>query len=71
MISLTDGAKSGKLLSTEDGWIICPRCKRNKRLKRIYPGEEAERVGLYCRDCRRVIYVRIHRGQSFESQGQQ
>ena len=45
-------------------------CRRNRRLKRIYPDEEAERVGLYCRDCKRYVYVKIHQGQCFESRCQ-
>lgn len=68
---LTDGPKFGKILPTEGGWLTCPLCRRNKRLKRIFPNEEAEHVGLYCRDCKRYIYVRIHQGQCFESRCQQ
>lgn len=71
MISLTDGAKSGILFVTDEGWLTCPLCRRNKRLKRIFPSEEAAHVGLYCKDCKRYVYVRIHQGQCFESRCQQ
>lgn len=63
-------AKSAKMLSVEDGWLTCPICRRNRRLKRIDPSEEAERVKLYCRDCKSEFFVTIHRGQCFESRGQ-
>ena len=46
-------------------------CRRNKRLKRIFPDEEAERIGLFCKDCKRTLFVRIHQGQCFESRCQQ
>ena len=68
---LTDQSNCDKLLPTDEGWLACPLCRRNKRLKRILPGEEAERVGLYCKDCKRYVYVRIHKGQCFESRCQQ
>lgn len=68
---MTDRQKCGKLLPTEDGWLTCPMCRRNKRLKRIFPDEEAERIGLFCKDCKRTLFVRIHQGQCFESRCQQ
>lgn len=57
------------MLTIRDGWVQCPRC-RNRRLKRVYPGEEAQRVGLWCRACKSEIFVTITRGQCFESQSQ-
>ena len=68
---MTDRQKCGRLLPTEDGWLTCPICRRNKRLKRIFPDEEAERIGLFCKDCKRTLFVRIHQGQCFESRCQQ
>ncbi len=68
---MTDRQKCGRLLPTEDGWLTCPMCRRNKRLKRIFPDEEAERIGLFCKDCKRTLFVRIHQGQCFESRCQQ
>lgn len=70
MFSLTEPPKNGRLIQTKDGWLTCPMCRRNKRLKRIFPDEEAERVGLFCRDCKRTVYVGIHKGQCFESRCQ-
>lgn len=58
------------ILPTRDGWISCPACRRNRRLHRVDPNEEAERIGLFCRDCKRTIWVKIHKGQCFESRSQ-
>ena len=70
MISLTEPPKFGRLLPLEDGWLTCPRCKKTTRLKRIFQVEEAERVGVYCRKCKRYVFVSIHQGQCFDSQCQ-
>ena len=59
-----------KIPVTEDGWITCPICRRNKRLKRIFPDESAEHVALYCKDCKRYVHLKIHKGQCFESRCQ-
>ena len=61
----------GRILPTTDGWLACPICRRNKRLKRILPDEEAERVALFCKDCKQYVFVRISKGQCFESRCQQ
>lgn len=55
---------------TADGWISCPICQRNRRLKRIFPDESADHVALYCKDCKRYVHVRISEGQCFESRCQ-
>lgn len=67
---MKEQAKYGKILAVEDGWLTCPNCRRNKRLKRIGPGEDAERVGVYCRDCKREIFITIKQGQCYESRSQ-
>ena len=61
----------GKILPMKDGWLVCPICRRNKRLKRIREDEEADRINLLCRDCKNEVYVSIHHGQCFESRSQQ
>lgn len=53
---------------SETGWLACPYCG-NHHLKQIYPDESCIRLRLYCRKCRRHVYVTIHDGQCFESQG--
>ena len=57
----------GKMLTVTDGWLECPICHRNKRMKRIAPDERGERILVFCRDCKSEIQVDIREGQCFES----
>lgn len=56
----------GKMLTVENGWVRCPCCS-NERLKRIYPGETAERVSLFCRHCKNEIWVKIDKSRVFRT----
>lgn len=60
----------GKILTVKDGYLVCPVCKRNRRLQRISPETEATNLPVYCRDCKHEIYIDISQGQSFESRSQ-
>lgn len=51
-------------LPVENGWITCPRCRRNHRLLRITDDTEAHDLRVWCRSCRREIILDIARGQS-------
>lgn len=57
----------GKMLAVKDGYLICPNCRRNKRLMKIDPDTEAVNLIAYCRDCKTENCVDIHQGQCFES----
>lgn len=57
----------GKLLTVRDGYLVCPHCRRNKRVIQVSPDTEAVRLRVYCRDCKREIIVDIVEGQCFES----
>lgn len=59
----------GKLLTVRDGYLECPICHKNRRLKRVTPDETGERILLYCRDCKNEIRVDLFEGQCFESRG--
>ena len=65
---LTGDGKIRKL-ETDGGWLICPVCKRNRRLLRIRPGTTAREIQLYCRSCKSEILVDIDQGECFESRG--
>lgn len=62
--------KHGKILTVRDGYLVCPNCRRNKRLIQVQPDTRAERLRVYCRDCKTETIVDIDRGQCFESRGQ-
>ena len=59
----------GKLLAVEDGYLICPACRRNRKLLPVSPSTEATNLEVWCRTCKRRIKLDIHQGQCFESQG--
>lgn len=60
--------KRGKILTVQDGYLVCPTCLRNHRLMRIEPDTKAERLRVYCRSCKTQHIVDIDEGQCFESQ---
>lgn len=66
MITAQNGAK----LSTKDGWLTCPVCRRNHRLLRITDATSARGLPVYCRTCRSEIILDIDIGQSVKRQSQ-
>lgn len=62
--------KYGKLLTVDDGFLMCPICRRNKRLKRIYQDESGRNISVFCRSCKNEIRIDIDKGQCFESRSQ-
>ena len=56
-------------LDTENGWLICPICHRNRRLLKVKPDTEAKNLQLYCKTCKQELIVDIEKGQCFKSQG--
>ena len=59
----------GKILDVEDGYLICPACRRNRKLLPVSPETQAVNLEVYCRTCKRRVKVDIDQGQCFESQG--
>lgn len=62
--------KRGKMLIVSDGWLTCPRCRRNKRLMKIRPDTQGHRLIAYCRVCKNEILIDVEKGEGFESYGQ-
>lgn len=62
--------KHGRMLLVKDGYLVCPTCKRNKRLLKISPQTEASDLVVFCRDCKTEHVVNIEQGQCFESRSQ-
>ncbi len=67
---LQTNEKCGKMLTVREGWLMCPRCRRNFRVMKIRPDAEGERLIAYCRLCKKEFLIDIHKGECFESQGQ-
>lgn len=65
---LQDREKHGRMLTVKDGWLVCPFCKLNRRVMKIYPDTVATRLPAYCRSCGREFRIDIQKGQSFKSQ---
>ena len=65
---LQRAAKHGKLLTVNAGYLVCPACRRNRRLIQVCPDTRAERLRVYCRACKTELIVDIEQGQCFESQ---
>ena len=62
--------QNGAKLSTKDGWLTCPVCKRNHRLLRITDATRARGLPVYCRTCRSEVILDIDEGQSVKRQSQ-
>lgn len=57
----------GKMIPQEAGFLICPRCRRNRKLLQVHPETEAQNLTVFCRVCKREIKLDIEKGQGFES----
>lgn len=62
--------KCCKVLSVKDGFLVCPRCHRNKKLIRIAPDTTARNLVVYCRSCKSEFKIDISEGQCFKSRSQ-
>lgn len=66
---MKDAEESGKMVTVEGGWAICPVC-RYKHLKRVHENETAALVFIHCRHCKNEIPLTLKQGQCFQSQSQ-
>lgn len=58
------------MLTVRDGYLVCPTCRRNRRLLQIKPDTVATHLVVFCRDCKSEHNVDIEQGQCFESRSQ-
>lgn len=56
-------------IPVKDGWIACPRCKRNRRLHKIEPDTTARNLPVFCRDCKTEFLIDVEKGECFERRG--
>lgn len=57
----------GKMIAQDEGYLICPACRRNRKLLPVSPETEASHLEVYCRVCKRRIKLDIVKGQGFQS----
>ncbi len=62
--------KSSGILKIENGFLICPRCRRNKRLLRVTKGTKAEQIAVYCSTCKGEFLIDIEDGRASFSQSE-
>lgn len=62
--------KSDTMISVVDGYIGCPICRQNRRVKRIAPDERGENIVCFCRKCKQEFRVDISQGQCYLSRSQ-
>ena len=63
-------AECDRILPTAGGYLVCPKCRRNKHLLKLSPETEATGLIVYCRDCKTEFKINIRQGRCFESQSQ-
>lgn len=55
-------------LQVDNGFLICPRCHRDRKIVKITPTTAAKNLEVMCKFCKFKFSIDIERGQSFESQ---
>lgn len=55
--------RPGDILDVEKGFLICPRCRRNRKLLRVANDSSGKRIAVYCGVCKSEILVDISDGQ--------
>lgn len=66
-MDLSNEQECGKVLSVRDGFLVCPRCRRNRKVIRIYPDTAAVNLAVFCRTCKAEFKIDIDKGQCFFS----
>ena len=64
------GKKDVIIFTVHDGWLSCPKCRRNKRLLKITSKTTAKNLCVFCRNCKTEFLIDIHQGQCYESRSQ-
>lgn len=57
----------GRALEVRGGYLVCPVCRRNKRLMPVLDSTSGVNIPAYCRQCKHRTIVDIDRGLCFES----
>ncbi len=59
--------KCGMMLTVRDGYLICPRCRVNKKMQPVDLDTAATNLTAFCRNCKLRIKIDIANGQCFYS----
>lgn len=57
----------GIMLTVRDGYLVCPRCRQNRKVMRILPTTTAQNLQIYCKSCKAEMLIDIVKGQCYES----
>lgn len=52
-------------LTVRLGYLVCPNCRRNKRLIRVAPEAKATCLAVFCRDCKKEIRIDMNEGRCY------
>ena len=55
------------MLVVKDGYLVCPRCRQNRKVMRILPQTTASSLQIFCKSCKAEILIDIVEGQCYES----
>lgn len=58
------------MLTVKDGYLVCPRCRINRKVMRILPTTTASDLQIFCKSCKSEILIDIVEGKCYESRGQ-
>lgn len=64
------GSGYGRMLTVKDGYLVCPRCRINRKVMRILPTTTASDLQIFCKSCKSEILIDIVEGKCYESRGQ-
>ena len=62
---MQSGSSFDKMLVVTNGWVQCPRCRRNRRLMRVRQDTTGQNIPAYCRDCKTELLVTVSLGKAY------
>lgn len=60
--------QNSAILEIENGFLICPRCRRNKKLLRVTKQTSGKQIIVYCAVCKSEFAIDIDHGKAKFSQ---
>ena len=69
-ILLKTASRCDIILTVKDGYLICPRCRVNRKVCKVDPDTTAHNLAVFCRNCKLELKVDIVEGQCYQSRSQ-